>query len=124
MDTSTKVACKNFEKKKCFYFGNITDESAFGCPNAMLASIWSISTGMMFNAIFRKNKIIKTVLFNMAVSFSALGTIIPPLVPIVQQHGTIKTLFPLDLTNTTSAEPLFLTLVFRKYDSKFNSCFV
>ena len=44
------------------------DEIPFG--NAMLASICSISTGMMFNAIFRKNKIIKTVLFNMAVSFS------------------------------------------------------
>lgn len=37
--------------------------------NVILATAVSISSAIMFNAIFRKNKIIKTVLFNMAVLF-------------------------------------------------------
>ena len=43
----------------------------FGAPvgNVLLATFATISTAVMFNSIFRKSKIIKTVLFNMTAGF-------------------------------------------------------
>ena len=60
-----------------FYFYN-PFESSFGfvfheydapVGSIAMASVSSITVAMMFNSIFRKNKIIKTVLFNMALGF-------------------------------------------------------
>lgn len=50
----------------------------FGAPvgSIIIALLSSISAAMMFNSIFRKNKIIKSVLFNMAVGFLFVMTMI------------------------------------------------
>ena len=60
-----------------FYFYNpfessfefVFDEYDAPVGSIAMASVSSITVAMMFNSIFRKNKIIKTVLFNMALGF-------------------------------------------------------
>ena len=50
-------------------FGFVFDEYDAPVGSIAMASVSSITVAMMFNSIFRKNKIIKTVLFNMALGF-------------------------------------------------------
>ena len=50
-------------------FGFVFDEYDTPVGSIAMASVSSITVAMMFNSIFRKNKIIKTVLFNMALGF-------------------------------------------------------
>lgn len=54
----------------CNPFSSLDESTPAGI--SFLALLSSVPMAMMFNSIFRKNKILKTVLFNMAVSFVAV----------------------------------------------------